>query len=450
MLLKKIIFKGLFGIYNHEVELFNEGISIIIGQNGIGKTYILDSINAFFNKQFSFFENLDYDEISFIFDDNVQLDITTVKTQESSFLEILNSENKETLKIPFNELIDPCSMELREKASYISRCIPHIQRIGPTRYLDLEKNQILDAFELVTQYDWLNIDTNKLKEILGEKGSRFFERLEKNSVYLIGAHRIYTFSPIDRVNKFERNYEFKNIEKIKIYAEELKGQINVVENSYSKVAASLDESFPYRLINLVREHSQEIGKEEIEDISNKLSELDERRKSLKRVGLLDNKDSTSIDKNDIDLASEAIKLYIKDSNLKFDEYENLKEKISLFMDIINKRFNHKKLLINKDNGFEFIQNIDSEENKQIPMSRLSSGEKNELILFFELIFKSRKENLVLIDEPEISLHISWQNLFVEDLKRVHELIGINVLIATHSPDIINTNWLLTNDLIGGR
>ena len=82
------------------------------------------------------------------------------------------------------------------------------------------------------------------------------------------------------------------------------------------------------------------------------------------------------------------------------------------------------------------------------MNKLSSGEKNEFILFFELIFKSREENLVLIDEPEISLHISWQNLFVEDLKRVHELTDIRVLMATHSPDIINTNWDLTNELSG--
>ena len=35
MLLKKIEFKKLFGMYDHEVKLFKDGISIVIGKNGM-------------------------------------------------------------------------------------------------------------------------------------------------------------------------------------------------------------------------------------------------------------------------------------------------------------------------------------------------------------------------------------------------------------------------------
>lgn len=84
----------------------------------------------------------------------------------------------------------------------------------------------------------------------------------------------------------------------------------------------------------------------------------------------------------------------------------------------------------------------------IPSSGLSSGEQNELILFYKLIFNSQKNDLILIDEPELSLHISWQNKFIEDIKDIISINGLSVVIATHSPDIIGENWNLRVELKG--
>lgn len=39
---------GLFGTFNHSVFLKDDGITIIIGKNGIGKTYFLNAIDNFF------------------------------------------------------------------------------------------------------------------------------------------------------------------------------------------------------------------------------------------------------------------------------------------------------------------------------------------------------------------------------------------------------------------
>lgn len=71
-----------------------------------------------------------------------------------------------------------------------------------------------------------------------------------------------------------------------------------------------------------------------------------------------------------------------------------------------------------------------------------------MVLFFELLFKSNDKSLILIDEPEISLHISWQNCFIKDLKEITKINNIDVLIATHSPDIIADNWDLRVELKG--
>lgn len=80
------------------------------------------------------------------------------------------------------------------------------------------------------------------------------------------------------------------------------------------------------------------------------------------------------------------------------------------------------------------------------LEQLSSGEKQEIVLFYELIFETEKQLLLLIDEPEISLHIMWQKLFMEDLDRVVSLGNLKVIVATHAPQIINNRWDLQIDL----
>ena len=57
-------------------------------------------------------------------------------------------------------------------------------------------------------------------------------------------------------------------------------------------------------------------------------------------------------------------------------------------------------------------------------------------MFYELIFKTKSDLLLLIDEPEISLHVLWQKMFLNDLLKVVKSETINAIVATHSPQII--------------
>jgi len=54
----------------------------------------------------------------------------------------------------------------------------------------------------------------------------------------------------------------------------------------------------------------------------------------------------------------------------------------------------------------------------------------------------------MIDEPEISLHIAWQQDFLNDISAIIDLSKFDVLLTTHSPDIINNRWDLTVALEG--
>ena len=67
-------------------------------------------------------------------------------------------------------------------------------------------------------------------------------------------------------------------------------------------------------------------------------------------------------------------------------------------------------------------------------------------MLYELIFNVKPNILVLLDEPEISLHITWQKEFLNDLLKIIKIQNIQVLIATHSPAIINDRWDLVYNL----
>ena len=98
----------------------------------------------------------------------------------------------------------------------------------------------------------------------------------------------------------------------------------------------------------------------------------------------------------------------------------------------------------RESGLVVVDNDDP--NHILKLEQLSSGEKQEIVLFYELIFETEKQLLLLIDEPEISLHIMWQKLFMEDLDRVVSLGNLKVIVATHAPQIINNRWDLQIDL----
>ncbi len=440
MFLNKVKLNGLFGIFNHEINLNNEGISIVIGENGVGKTYLLEAINSLFNLKLGFFTNFDFKDMVCEFDDDVKWVVKKIEEEERAFVSIC--EYSQTKRINFQKMPlvkNLSALEVRKQASQIALNVPTLERLGTTSYLDRSNNRVLTATDVANEYsDMLIFDENN--EYNREIESWILERITHNKTRLIETQRIYTF-----VNNEGVGYS----ETIMRYALDLSLSISSIENKYSHESSKLDESFPYRLINKIRKErkNDENNTSKLESLSEALLELDERRSQLKKIGLLTNEDSKKIQKGDIGLAQEAIELYIEDSNEKFDVYKELQTKISLFLKIINKRFSHKKLQIDKEKGFIFKQLFDSGiDEHEIPVRRLSSGEKNELILFYDLLFKSDDVKLVLIDEPEISLHVSWQSLFIKDIQDIHDLNGINVLIATHSPDIIGGNWHLTNEL----
>jgi len=69
------------------------------------------------------------------------------------------------------------------------------------------------------------------------------------------------------------------------------------------------------------------------------------------------------------------------------------------------------------------------------LNDMSSGEKQLALLLIEITRRIVPGSVILIDEPEISLHPAWQRGLVVALDKITEQYDAQVIMATHSPEI---------------
>lgn len=173
-----------------------------------------------------------------------------------------------------------------------------------------------------------------------------------------------------------------------------------------------------------------------------------RRKELMEVGLLDESQAEELplEENLDELSKAILGVNLTDMRTKLAVFDDVYKKLSLLLDIINnRRFSYKTLSIHPERGFQFRNS----KGEALSLHNLSSGEQHELILIYQLLFEVPNNAMILLDEPEISLHIAWQKEFVQDMSEIIKLRGFDIVIATHSPSIVNGEWDLTVSLKGG-
>jgi predicted ATPase len=85
---------------------------------------------------------------------------------------------------------------------------------------------------------------------------------------------------------------------------------------------------------------------------------------------------------------------------------------------------------------EYEVNFIREGHRTIPFDNLSSGEQSILGLLIKIIASDAEHATFLIDEPEISLHVSWQQKLPRILTLLSSHLNASFVVATHSPILI--------------
>ncbi|MCD4843115.1 MAG: hypothetical protein K8R25_01375, partial [Methanosarcinales archaeon] len=347
---------------------------------------ILNIIFNLFNRKFLFFHKLLFETIIISLDDNISIVISKKLEKDKLNVNFVFSQNNEEIEI-FN-YSDKLESNLQRK---ISKYLP-ISRMDDDRWIDLRNEKILTIDDIFEYADQLPDEVSK--NLLKIKTKKVNEILDSIKVNLIKEQRLFR-----KVQSYGKKYSEEEdktimIETIQTYAKELKQLISHNSQQSIKKSQELDSSYPNRLISLK-------GKVSEEEYNVRFNKLKEKQEKLKRMDLYESKQEV-LGYSETD--SKALLVYLNDLEIKLGVFDNILEKLELFTNILNvRRFTHKTIQIDKEKGFYFRTN----RGKELELTQLSSGEQHEVVLLFELIFNAKQNNLVLIDEPEISLHVNW-------------------------------------------
>lgn len=106
-----------------------------------------------------------------------------------------------------------------------------------------------------------------------------------------------------------------------------------------------------------------------------------------------------------------------------------------FQDMIDELFVETHKTINrKSNEIQFLQN-----GELLTPYQLSSGEKQMLVILLTVLVENREHYVLLMDEPEISLHIEWQQRLLDLIRSLNP--NAQIILSTHSPALIMDGWM---------
>ncbi|MEQ4693323.1 AAA family ATPase [Providencia manganoxydans] len=415
MKVNRIQIKELFGHLDYNLDLDNLDLCIITGPNGYGKTILLKIINNALNGKFYFFEKLLFNEIVLTVN-HIDIRINKIIAPLGAYT-VLKSNNDEVN-------INIAGLEVNvdnEKFLYPFDLDYNLKNIN---YRDFE-----------TFYD-IKEGLAKQRNIVSNEIDNLF--LDEGDVLFIMDQRIF---------EFKRNKQEAVLHSL---SEEMKSIFSKYIYESNVIAQKLDGSFPLRVFE------RENKTYNLSMLKERLYGLTTQKEKYISYGLLDESSiddeqlSREMNSNESKEKLSVLELYLEDSLEKFKPYEFLLKKVKLFEDMVNKQgLAFKEISVHRDHG---ILIRSTNKNKEtIELSSLSSGEQNQIILLYNLIFKTNTKSLVLIDEPEISLHVAWQTNIVKNLENIKQVNNIEqFIIATHSPHVIDGNWKITLDLFESR
>lgn len=93
-----------------------------------------------------------------------------------------------------------------------------------------------------------------------------------------------------------------------------------------------------------------------------------------------------------------------------------------------------KKIIRSKNEIMFAQDGD-----ELLPYKLSSGEKQMLVILLTVLVQDKQPCVLLMDEPEVSLHVEWQQRIIEIIREMNP--NAQLILTTHSPAMVMGGWM---------
>lgn len=135
------------------------------------------------------------------------------------------------------------------------------------------------------------------------------------------------------------------------------------------------------------------------------------------------------------LANKVERRALDEKNIDLEFIQGVYSQKYLFVRILNDLLKESGKTIDLTNSRpEFVL----ESGERISMYELSSGEKQILYIMLKVLLQERKDYIMFLDEPEISLHVDWQEVLIDKILELNP--NCQIIISTHSPSLLFDGW----------
>ena len=434
--------EGVLGEFDHEFSFRESGeFAIIFGPNGVGKTKMLEVVTAMCKLDIAELIALPFNAGSLEFSDGSELSLTKVTPLPA---DDEGPDSGHDRSEPLSDFMVTLTLhaEGRQIESYVSsssdfrvwlRLNSAFQPIEGTEFWRDTGDDDVNSYEDLRRMYFPRFRAeNRHKKSAGELSPAIRQFVDELDVRLIETQRLTGTEPA-RPARYGYPSQPNRVPTVVQFSNRIRSLLNDDLSSNSRLTQQLDSTFPRRMLE--RGDRSLLTETELRD---KWAQQTKRRARLTEIADLNVDKELSLPQGSLNSWQLGmLELYLEDADRKLDSFTDVLARINLLEEVVNARLLQKSLHIDANNGIVVTRTRDA---SSVPLTALSSGEQHEIILMFDLLFNVDDGSIVMIDEPEISLHIGWQKKFIADVLRIAALVGFQFVVATHSPQIIDRWW----------
>lgn len=431
----------LFGINNIELN-FDKEVNIYVGENGLGKTTILNCVYYILKKKYDKLAEIDFSRIELKLkscEEVFSISIADVNKFNSKRMsrhshfesDVVNSILNDIFEMYYHNGFEIYDNDFENKVDFATRKLSHYIHVP----MSMSREMVLEF-----------IHTGRVRgDRLNEGSYKNVERLNK-ALDISIEQRILYFTTYRRIENdfsqvFRKNDNFLDNEML-------------IRFGMSDVEKSIDN-----ILHLIRENSRESFNKMTSVLLKQYASTAKRHKA--------NLVTTKIDKDMLKIIFDRLGNEIADTDCRnifslLDNGEIYNSNYAYLLDLINKlieNYNEQKIYDEKIknfaktcnkylNGKQFVYNqsdlkleiklLNTKKDKTIALSKLSSGEKQIVSLFSKLYLENEQDSILIIDEPELSISMKWQRMLLPDIMRSGNCKML--LTVTHSPFIFENEF----------
>lgn len=438
MIVKRFKASSVYGYLDFNIS-FNNDTSFLVGGNGSGKTTALKLMNALVSPNFKELIQIPFGEVSLEVEEDGKAIVIFAKTNGDAVSLKISDFNNELLLPSYSNAEFEYYSHRRDK---LEELLDEINR----KYAD---HPIVKEISKIQSPIFLGLDRRR-EDSIGMRDDYYLER----GLWLQDKNK--------RVSRSRRL---------------IRGSIGVslmetemlVQNSYRRMreledrhSSKLRDSILLSVFKYTHFDSEDIGSDlnAWKEKSGLLERQKEIKDALSNIGINDSRLSDEVDKFFDEITSLFEQLQTTEQGISVEWLLNKAqvERMSRIVEIIDEHKSKVDKLFKPINDFLDTVNqfyIDSNKKMEVDtvgqllVSRpdgskctiegLSSGERQLLVIFAHSFFNrhSHKKTVFIIDEPELSLHLGWQEKFAETIFSISP--NSQYILATHSPEIVGEN-----------